>query len=60
MRAFQARHALDAPRVLADLQRVALDGGNTFGALLEAVRHASLGQTTQALYAVGGRYRRNL
>ena len=60
VRAFQARHALDAPRVLADLQRVALDGGNTFGALLEAVRHASLGQTTQALYAVGGRYRRNL
>ena len=60
VRAFQARRAADAPAALAALQRVALEGGNVFDALVEAVRHASLGQITQALYAVGGRYRRSL
>ena len=35
-------------------------GGNLFGELLQAVRVASLGQITHALYEVGGEYRRNL
>jgi methylmalonyl-CoA mutase len=37
-----------------------LEGGNTFGALMEAVRHATLGEITDTLFEVGGSYRRNV
>ena len=60
LRDFQKRHEAEAPQALAQLKRVATEGGNIFGALMDAVRVASLGQITQALYAVGGEYRRNL
>ena len=59
-RAFQARHATEAPEALARLQKVAIEGGNLFAELMSTVRVASLGQITRALYAVGGEYRRNL
>ena len=58
--AFQTRHAQEAPAALERLQRTALDNGNIFEALMETVRCCSLGQITQALYAVGGKYRRNM
>ncbi len=58
--AFQARNAADAPEALRRLQSVALEGGNIFGELMQSVRQCSLGQITQALYAVGGKYRRNM
>ncbi|MCB2189910.1 MAG: methylmalonyl-CoA mutase family protein [Deltaproteobacteria bacterium] len=58
--AFHADHAADAPAALAKLQEVALKGGNVFAELMETVRHASLGQITQALYQVGGQYRRGM
>ena len=45
---------------LLRLKQVAKDGGNLFAEMLTTVRHASLGQITQALYEVGGRYRRNM
>jgi methylmalonyl-CoA mutase len=45
---------------LERLQQVARAGGNIFGELMSAVRVASLGQITKALYEVGGEYRRNL
>jgi len=35
-------------------------GGNTFAELMHTVRDCSLGQITQALYEVGGRYRRRI
>ena len=35
-------------------------GGNIFEALMSAARHCSLYQMSQALYEVGGQYRRNL
>jgi methylmalonyl-CoA mutase len=60
LRAFQERNAKDAELVLARLQKTALEGGNTFEALMEATKVASLGQLSQALYEVGGRYRRNM
>jgi methylmalonyl-CoA mutase len=31
-----------------------------FGALMEAVKSCSLGKITNALYEVGGQYRRNM
>jgi methylmalonyl-CoA mutase len=60
LRAFHARHTDQAPAALARLQQVATNGENIFGALMDTVRVASLGQITSALYAVGGEYRRNL
>jgi isobutyryl-CoA mutase len=60
LKAFQARNADKAPAALAELQKAALSGTNTFAALMEAVKVASLGQISQALYEVGGRYRRNM
>ncbi len=60
VRAFQTRHAAAAPDALARLQEAARSGGNVFEALLETVRVASLGQITEALFEVGGQYRRSL
>jgi methylmalonyl-CoA mutase len=60
LRDFQSRHAGERPAALEALRRAALDGGNTFDALMGAVRHCSLGEITAALYEVGGQYRRNV
>ncbi len=57
---FKTRHAAEAPAALHALQQVALSGGNTFAALMEAVKVCTLGQLTHALYEVGGQYRRNM
>ena len=45
---------------LAQLQEVARTGGNVFEELMETVKVASLGQITEALFRVGGQYRRNM
>ncbi|MBX6352548.1 MAG: cobalamin-dependent protein [Thermoflavifilum sp.] len=60
LKAFQARHAEEAPAALARLKQVARSGGNIFAELMETVKVASLGQITHALYEVGGQYRRNM
>ncbi len=58
--AFHARHAAEAPAALARLQEVAIRRGNLFAELMQTVKVASLGQISQALYEVGGVYRRNM
>jgi methylmalonyl-CoA mutase len=58
--AFQRRHAAEAPAALARLRDVARSGGNVFAELMETVKCASLGQITNALFDVGGRYRRSM
>ncbi len=58
--AFEKRNEKAAPEAMEKLQQVALSGGNIFGELMNAVRVCSLGQITQALYNVGGQYRRNM
>ncbi|MGH8181089.1 MAG: methylmalonyl-CoA mutase family protein, partial [Steroidobacteraceae bacterium] len=60
VRAFQSRNAGRAPEALGRLKQVACDGGNVFAQLMESVKTCSLGQISQALYEVGGRYRRNM
>jgi methylmalonyl-CoA mutase len=60
VRAFQTRHAAEAPEALRRLQAVAASGGNVFAELLETVQVCSLGQITRALYEVGGQYRRHM
>ncbi len=57
---FKKRNSDKAPEALKKLQRTALSGGNIFAELMETVRVCSLGQITQALYDVGGKYRRNM
>ena len=46
-------------QALANLKQAITDGGNGFEALMQAVRHCSLGQLTDAFFEVGGQYRRN-
>jgi methylmalonyl-CoA mutase len=60
LRDFQARHQDAAPAALQRLQAVAMANGNVFAELMNAVRTCSLGQITQALFKVGGQYRRNM
>jgi methylmalonyl-CoA mutase len=57
---FHARHADTAPAAIARLQDAAIGGGNVFDALMEAVRHCSLGQISDAFFEAGGQYRRNV
>lgn len=69
-RAFQERHRAEAEVALANLRATALAGestapadwrdGNIFESLMEATKVCSLGQLSNALYAVGGQYRRNM
>jgi methylmalonyl-CoA mutase len=58
--AFQARHAAESPSMLAALQQAVINDENVFAKLMDAVRVCSLGQITEALFAVGGQYRRNM
>jgi len=57
---FQSRHAAEAPAMLAELQQAVIANRNVFEVLMRAVRVCSLGQITDALFAVGGQYRRNM
>ena len=45
---------------LEELQRAAIHNGNVFVALMEAAKTASLGEMSDALFEVGGKYRRNM
>jgi len=60
LRDFQARHAEDRPAALARLRDAALSGENLFAVLMDVVRCCTLGEITQTLFAVGGRYRRSV
>ena len=57
---FHARHAAEAPAALARLQQVVIANGNVFAELVNTVRVCSLGQITNALFEVGGQYRRSM
>ncbi len=60
VRAYQQRNAEHSDTVIRQLQDVARQRGNTFEALMEAVKRCSLGQISHSLYEVGGEYRRNM
>ncbi len=57
---FHARNAQQAPQMLAALQQAVIQDENVFARLMDAVRVCSLGQITDALFEVGGQYRRNM
>ncbi len=60
LQVFHAAHAHEAPAMLKRLQQAVIDNGNVFEVLMDAVRVCSLGQITNALFEVGGQYRRNM
>jgi methylmalonyl-CoA mutase len=60
LQSFQERNSTMAAAALQRLQEVALSNGNLFTELMETVKYCSLGQITEALYQVGGQYRRNM
>ena len=57
---FQQRHAAERDTALERLRAVALAGDNVFAVLMDVVRSCSLGEITDTLFEVGGRYRRNV
>ncbi len=57
---FHERHRNDAPKALAALQQAAINDENVFARLMDAARVCSLGQITEALFEVGGQYRRSM
>ena len=57
---FHKRHAKEAPKMLKRLQQAVIRNENVFAVLMDAVRVCSLGQITNALFEVGGQYRRNM
>ena len=60
LRAFQARNVDRADEALDRLRTVARNGANVFAELMETVRYCSLGQITNALFEIGGQYRRSM
>ena len=53
-------HQDKADELLKALQTSAIHNENTFEALMETSKYCSLGQITNALFEVGGQYRRNM
>ncbi|MBK8609809.1 MAG: DUF559 domain-containing protein [Chitinophagaceae bacterium] len=60
LQAFHKRHAEKSAAMLKRLQKAAVNNENLFAELMETVKYCSLGQITNALYSVGGQYRRNM
>ena len=58
--AFHQRQADTAPVALDRLRDAVVREENVFAVLMDAVRCCSLGQITDALFEVGGQYRRNM
>ena len=57
---FHTLHAAESPAMLKRLQQAVMNNNNVFEVLMDAVRICSLGQITNALFEVGGQYRRNM
>ncbi|KAA3631771.1 MAG: methylmalonyl-CoA mutase [Proteobacteria bacterium] len=60
LREFHDRNAEVSEAYLDRLMAAAVRGENVFAELMDTVRHCSLGQITEALFQVGGKYRRNM
>ena len=58
--AFQKRNHAKSSDALKALQKAAVEGKNIFENLMEVCKICSIGQISNALYEVGGQYRRNM
>ena len=57
---FQEGHINESAQSLEQLKTAAVKGENIFETLMNACKFCSLGQISNALYQVGGQYRRNM
>ena len=53
-------HASAAAEMIRALKDAATKNSNIFESLMEATKYCSIGQITEALFEVGGQYRRNM
>jgi isobutyryl-CoA mutase len=60
LKKFHKRNEKQSQKSILKLKDLALSGGNIFEELLETVNYCSLGEITEALYEIGGKYRRNM
>ncbi len=60
VKTFQQRNEARSAEALSKLKHAAINNGNIFEQLMDACKVCSLGQISQALYSVGGQYRRNM
>ena len=60
LREFQKTHTYTSADALERVREAAINNENIFNELVNAVRHCSLGEITNALFEVGGQYRRNM
>ncbi|ETZ20451.1 methylmalonyl-CoA mutase family protein [Pedobacter sp. V48] len=60
LKTFQDRNSDSSTSALKKLQKTAIAGENIFSELMEVCKICSLGQISNALYEVGGQYRRNM
>jgi methylmalonyl-CoA mutase len=57
---FQKANEDKSEEALSTLQHAAINQQNLFEVMMDAVKYCSLGQITNALFEVGGKYRRNM
>ncbi|KFF25072.1 methylmalonyl-CoA mutase family protein [Chryseobacterium vrystaatense] len=57
---FQQSNEHQSEEALRKLQYAAINQQNLFAVMMDAVKYCSLGQITNALFEVGGKYRRNM
>jgi methylmalonyl-CoA mutase len=57
---FQQRNAGQSAAWIEKLKLAVIENRNVFEVMMGAVRHCSLGQISNALYEVGGQYRRSM
>jgi methylmalonyl-CoA mutase len=60
LNAFKDSNKDHSEKALADLKLAVLENRNVFQELLKTVNYCSLGEITNLLFEVGGRYRRNM
>lgn len=60
LQAFHDTHREEAGPMLDRLRQAVINNDNVFAVLMDAVRVCSLGQITDALFEVGGQYRRSM
>ena len=60
LKALHEANAEKSETLLSQIQDAAVQNRNIFEQLMEAVKYCSLGQITNALFEVGGQYRRNM
>lgn len=57
---FHKKNSINKNKTIAELQNAAINNHNIFEQLMESVKTCSLGQITNALFEVGGKYRRSM